>query len=387
MKKSAILLAGLFLVTGTVFAGDFDFTGTQVKMKTKLITTETKSVNDDSNGDSDIILQMNYKINDKNSINFKFNTDDGYTAPGQPTSMSDDVLAVNIKRVEGPIEAQFRADISFAETGKSVVLKEVQDSRKDSAETYVKWNKTADLSFTAYPFNMNMQNGTMYDKDKQYTAVPGVVVNYKTSYLGLGYDTLSDNKNTLLGIKAGTKYSVGNLAVNAKYSGIFYDEDKVNIATAVVGNSAVINKITQDVNVNMCYKVTPTITVDAEAGYNKLNKNTTVGTEKIDSGYGITAKATVKVTDAFAPYAQFKYSTDGFLAYGDMYDMNCLYASKTGGITEAIAGFNYTLYKGLTVSSEAKFKTADKEVYKDTDGLPNKKKQAFQLTAALGYRF
>lgn len=393
MKKSAILLAGLFLVSGTVFAGDLDFSGTQVKVKTKLITTDTKSVNDDSNGDTDVILQMNYKIDDKTSASFKFNTDDN------SDSASDDVLAVKVKRVDGPIEAQFRTDLSFANSVsavgdvidfKSVSFKEVQDSRKDSAETYVKWNKSSDLSFTAYPFNMGMHNGTMYDKDKQFTAVPGLVANYKTSYVGLGYDTLSDNKNTILGIKAGYKLALGSATVNAKYSGIFYDEDKVVIgsAGAKVGNAATINKITQDVNVNINYKLNSKITLDAEAGYNKLNKNTTIQGSKDDTGYALTAKATIKMSDALAPYAQFKYSTDGYLAYGDMNDVNFVYSNlKTGGITEAIAGVNYTLTKGLVLNTEAKLKSAGEKIYKNTDAVSYKEKQAFQLTASVAYKF
>ena len=395
MKKSAILLAGLFLVSGTVLAGDLSFSGTQVRVKTKLISTDTKSVNDDSNGDTDVILQMNYKIDDKTNASFGFNTDDN------SDSASDDILAVRVKRVDGPIEAQFRADLSFSNSAtitalpatvdfKSIVLKEVQDSRKDSAETYVKWKKSDDLSLTAYPFNMGMLNGYAFNKDKQFTAIPGLVANYKTSYVGVGFDTLSDNKNTILGLKAGHKLVLGSATIDAKYSGLFYDEDKVTIGTtgAKVGNSAYINKITQDVNVSMNYKMNAKVTLEGEAGYNKLNKTTMIGGSKDDNGYGLSAKATMKINDNFSPYAQFKYSTDGYLTYGDMNDVNFVYSNlKTGGITEAIAGFNYTLVKGLNFNSEAKLKAAGEKIYKDKDGVSNKEKQAFQLTAGVAYKF
>ena len=54
MKRTATLLAGLLLVTGTVFAADnaLDFSGTTIKAKSVLLNTAGANVNDDSNGDT-----------------------------------------------------------------------------------------------------------------------------------------------------------------------------------------------------------------------------------------------------------------------------------------------------------------------------------------------
>ena len=60
MKRTATLLAGLLLVTGTVFAAEgLDFSGTTIKAKSVLLNTAGANVNDDSNGDTDLVLKLN----------------------------------------------------------------------------------------------------------------------------------------------------------------------------------------------------------------------------------------------------------------------------------------------------------------------------------------
>ena len=90
MKKASILLAGLLLVSGTTFAAsELDFSGTQVKFKSVLVNSQGKGVNDDSNGDTDAVIQVKYKINDKTSASIKFNTDD------ESSSTADTVAVPN----------------------------------------------------------------------------------------------------------------------------------------------------------------------------------------------------------------------------------------------------------------------------------------------------
>ncbi len=62
MKRTATLLAGLLLVTGTVFAegSTLDFSGTTIKAKSVLLNTAGANVNDDSNGDTDLVLNSEY---------------------------------------------------------------------------------------------------------------------------------------------------------------------------------------------------------------------------------------------------------------------------------------------------------------------------------------
>ena len=109
MKRTATLVAGLLLVTGTVFAeGKLSADGTVIKAKSVVYNTVSDDAfNDDSNGDTDLILKLNYKIDDKTSVSLGYNTDD------DGNSDADTSGEVLVKRTEGKVEAQFDAAIRF----------------------------------------------------------------------------------------------------------------------------------------------------------------------------------------------------------------------------------------------------------------------------------
>lgn len=388
MKKTATLLAGLLLVSGTVFAaGELDFTGTQVKAKSVLINSQSKGVNDDSNGDTDAILLVKYKINDKTSASIKFNTDD--TSNGADF---DDNAELLVKRVDGALEAQYDLELDFSNkpnsdtTQYAFQLKEDNDSNK----TYIKWKKSDALTLGFYPFNMGMVNGTMFDEDDALTEIPGIVATSGNSYLGLGYDTVDSSNNSVLALKAGHKLTVAGMTINAKYSGVFYDEDKIKtlssnttMSSVTSGSGGTVGAVSQDINVNVNYKLSEKITLDAEAGLNILNKNYTIAGDKDTNGLGLTAKATMKFSEILTPYAQFKYSTDGYLAYGDMLTLNK--TKKSGGITEVILGADYALIKNLTLNAEATLQSAGEKVYIDKDAAAVK--SALKLSTSVAYKF
>lgn len=382
MKKASILLAGLLLVSGTTFgASELDFSGTQVKFKSVLVNSQGKGVNDDSNGDTDAIIQVKYKINDKTSASLRFNTDD------LNNSTSDNVAELLIKRVDGPIEAQFDIDMDFSS---GINVKEDFDSNK----TYIKWKQSDALTLGFYPFNMGMGNGVIFDKTDAITEFPGVTANFGNTYVGVGYDVLSNSDSVqALALKAGNKMTVAGLTLNTKYSGVFYDEDKVKTTATNgtmkdvrAGHDGTIGIISQEINVNANFKLTDKITLDAEGGINTLNKNFKVNNESEKSGIGFSAKASMKLTDSLTPYAQMKYGTDGYLVWGEIYDNN-MAGKKTGGVTELIAGANYTLVKGLNLNAEGSLRTAGEKIYKDTKGIANKEKSALQISTAVSYKF
>ena len=120
-----------------------------------------------------------------------------------------------------------------------------------------------------------------------------------------------------------------------------------------------------------------------------------VKVKDVDSGYGLSVKATYTLSSVLAPYAQFKYSTDGYLAYGDRHDdLGAVNAGNfgtfnklTSGVTEIIAGADYKLTKNLTLNGEAKLATAGEKIYSNTKGEGFKEKSAFTLAAAAVYTF
>lgn len=391
MKKASILLAGLLLVSGTTFAAsELDFSGTQVKFKSVLVNSQGKGVNDDSNGDTDAVIQVKYKINDKTSASIKFNTDDDKVDASKPSTM-DTTAELLVKRVEGPLEAQFDIDMRF---GTGLEIREDYDSSK----TYIKWKQSDALTLGFNPFNMGLGNGVMFDKTDAISEFPGVTASFGNTYLGLGYDVLSNSDSVqALALKIGNKMTVAGITLNTKYSGVFYDEDKVNLynadgtvktstGTVKAGLDGTIGIVSQDISLNANYKLTDKITLDAEGGINTLNKNFKVNNEAEKSGVGFTIKATLKATESLNPYAQVKYGTDGYLVWDEIFDKNMV-NKKIGGVTELVAGANYTLVKGLNLNLEGSMKTAGEKVYADTKGTANQEKSALQISTAVSYKF
>lgn len=394
MKRTATLVAGLLLVTGTVFAeGKLDFSGTVIKAKTKLITTTDANVSDDSNGDTDAVLQLKYNLTDNTSATFKFDTD-------SEDDTYDDDMEILLKTVQGKVEAQFDAGLSFKNEEDVAVIYDTTGTPtgisttinhgtrfaedQDSSDTYIKYNHTDNMSVAFYPFNMGLGNGSEFDETDSYTEIPGLVLTAGNAYVGFGMESADvdtdsvaagTQKESVMAVKAGYEMTSGDTKVALKYSGAFWDKDKLedSVYTNVLGTAGQLGPVVHDVNVHAELKLAEKFSVVAEAGINVLYddieaivpKNGTLssrnGKEDIKTGYGVSVKGTYALSDKVAPYAQVKYTTDGFLAYGDMEDWNVnnqddvLY---TGGVLELIGGVDYKLTDKLTLTGEAKFQNA-----------------------------
>ena len=145
-----------------------------------------------------------------------------------------------------------------------------------------------------------------------------------------------------IAVKAGYEMTAGDTKVALKYSGAFWDKDKLgertknsySVGNNVLGTAGQLGAVVHDVNVHAELKLAEKLSVVAEAGINVLYddirayvpKNGTLssvnGKEDVKTGYGVSVKGTYALFDKVAPYAQVKYTTDGFLAYGDMEDWN-----------------------------------------------------------------
>lgn len=422
MKRTATLVAGLLLVTGTVFAeGKLDFSGTVIKAKTKLITTTDANVSDDSNGDTDAVLQLKYNLTDNTSATFKFDTD-------SEDDTYDDDMEILLKTVQGKVEAQFDAGLSFknekaipiydpsgTQTGYSAIINHgtrfAED--QDSSDTYIKYNHTDNMSVAFYPFNMGLGNGSEFDETDSYTEIPGLVLTAGNAYVGFGMESADvdtdsvaagTQKESVMAVKAGYEMTSGDTKVALKYSGAFWDKDKLedSVYTNVLGTAGQLGPVVHDVNVHAELKLAEKFSVVAEAGINVLYddieayvpKNGTLsstnGKEDIKTGYGVSVKGTYALSDKVAPYAQVKYTTDGFLAYGDMEDWNVNNQDKvlyTGGVLELIGGVDYKLTDKLTLTGEAKFQNAGEEMFSDEDGNAYKESTAMTLEASATFTF
>lgn len=388
MKKTAILVAGLLLVTGTTFAeGALDFTGTEIKAKTNLVDTATNPVNDDSNGDTDMILKLKYNIDPKTTATFEYNTDDN-------TDDWDDVAELILNRKDGKVEAQFDANILIGANDQTDVPFLGEDQTSD--KTFIKYNHTKDLAFTFYPFNMGLNNGKVFDNSDYHTDIPGVVLSYKNVYAGIGMDAIEGTDESVVALKTGATYKSAKTEFNAKYSGAFWDEDKLDPTSDYVATAGVLGYIAHDINLNLNYKATKKFTLDTEFGVNVLTDDYATynpengDTDDVRTGFGLSLKGTYAATAKAGVYGQFKYTTDGYLAYGDMADWNLDNivggaAMETAGVFELIGGVDYKLTDKLILNGEAKLQTAGNKIFEDKDG--DSKNAHFVLSTSAAYKF
>lgn len=380
MKRTATLVAGLLLVTGTVFAeGKLDFSGTVIKAQTTVLNTNSSGdVNDDSNGDTDIVLKVNYDLGNNTTATFKFDTD-------SEDDTYDDNMNIMVKTVQGKVEAQFDAalELDGANSSSGIEFRENQDS----SDTYIKYNHTGDLAVTFYPFNMGLSNGSNFDEGDSFTQIPGLAVSYKGLYVGAGMDTVGTGTNaeSVIGVKAGYETAMGAASLKVKYSGAFWDDDKLTSGTPTIGTADRLGVVVHDVNVQATYKVGTALTLTSELGMEKLEKDAyTLGGEKVDNGFGAFVKGSYAMTDVVTPYASFQYSTDGYVADGDMFDWNEA-GTETGGVSILKVGADYKLTEKLVLNGEARLRTAGEKIFTDKDGAAED--SDFRIAAAATFTF
>lgn len=385
MKRTATLLAGLLLVTGTTFAaGTWSLEDTMIRVKTNLVDTGSGTVNDDSNEDTNLELQLNVQVDEKTKITLNYNTDDMEDTYG--ANGSDNAAELIVNRKDRKIEAQFDAAVSFNgkddEGNDAPFLFEDQTSYK----TYLKLNFTKDIGVSLYPFNMGLANGVVFDEDKGHTEIPGLVLQAKKGYVGIGMDAV-DSQNNIMALKAGYSFDALNGKIDLKYSGSFWDSDEIDRSTAEVGTAGRVGYITHDINAHGEFKTARNVTLVAEAGINMLPEKTLhdADGEEIKSAFGLSVKGTFDVTREVSPYVQVKYTTDGFLAYEDMYEANIEEDIITGGVLELIGGVDYYFQDNVILNGEIKVMNAGEKVFVDNDG--GYTSSALVLSAGAAYKF
>lgn len=365
MKRTATLLAGLLLVTGTVFAAEgLDFSGTVIKAQSILVNTnDSGNVNDDSNGDTDIVLKAKYNLDNNTTVTFKFDTD-------SEKDTYDDNMNIMVKTVQGKVEAQFDAGLKLnantTESSSGIQFRENQDS----SDTYIKYNHTKDMAVTFYPFNMGLSNGSNFDEGDSFTQIPGVVATFGKAYVGAGMDAITAD-DSVIAVKAGYETTVAGATLKAKYSGAFWDDEKLTPGSTVVGTAGRLGLVVHDVNVQATYKVGKALTLTGEVGMETLVKDlyTTADGEIIDSGFGLFVKGSYAMSSVMTPYVSFQHSTDGYLADGDMFDWNTA-LTETGGVSVLKAGADYKLTDKLVLNGEARLRNSgEKSVFTDKDGV------------------
>lgn len=446
MKRTATLLAGLLLVTGTTFAAgqsNWDFTGTEVNAQTNISDSTYEPINDQSNKDTDLKFQFNYQVNDRTKISLGYDTND------EKGSLSDTLGEVLVNRKDGRMEAQFDAELNINNTLLPFIFEDA-----DSDKTYARYNHTNNLALTFYPFNMGMKNAKEFDdcgifteyKGDYYTEIPGVVLSVGKSYVGIGIDEVEYYKDKnkdgtpeteaiamLMGIKAGTEFSTRSAEFILKYSGTFIGDDLKNgyakngnnyvkataeqgngiVKDVVVGTGGNLGLITNDINVQAKFYVNNKVTIDGELGVETLAEDLYLEADgqdkptKVSTGFGLFVKGSYELSNIVTPYVKFKYTSDGYLGSKEILELLQLEeadlintssgevkrvnrGNKIGGLTELAFGTDYKMTERFTLNGEARIIKTGEKLFKDASAEDDDdayKNSAFLVSASAKYTF
>lgn len=359
MKRTATLVAGLLLVTGTVFASEWKMTGATVEGTFDLVNTQNGALN--SNGGD---LNLTFKTEKEFTVGTvgveaKFNK-----------SEEDNAVKLTYSKTEGDFTVATSAKILEAkDTNSSVTsVKEagaISFKTAEGSDTYIKWNvmgsKTTSLTF--YPYEVDGMN---WDKD--------TFVSF-------------DNSNNKGGFKLATKIGASDLAIK------FSEKD---------GDSKTENKYS--VKGELSTKVS-TASITAAAGMSTstgttfaaakvempVAKFTVIGEVNVenmdtykDAKFGMFAKGSYKmpVMNGYTPtaYASFKSVSSPDLKATPTTDE---------AITKTTTELGLGLNKGsFTITPKAVLEAADKNAYdKEKSENGTTEKSATKLAVTVKYGF
>lgn len=417
MKKTLMLWAGLLLASGTIFAeGKVDFSGTTVKVQELIKSSEVQSREyNDSDWGTNAVIKLNYNIDEKNSVSLKYETND------DDDVSEDNLVKMFLKRVDGPIEAQFALELS--PTGTTKDIQEIQDTN----ETYFKYKLKDDLSVTVYPYNMGLEtDGWFDDYEDNITEIPGIVFTKGKFDIGFGVDQASWPKETVSAFKTGYSFNIFKTDIKAQYSRVFYAEEKLHPSDTLGGiDKGHLGIVTQIANISLNKKLTDKLFIFGELAHNKLDKNTlqlkdSNGNYKfVNSGSAGIIGGEYQLTNKIKPYLNIKYVEDGFLGYYrqnekntpnnlvdqgswtdstgtvQYWDLETMTGLKTGGTTEYTIGVDYKLHENLILNLEGQYIFAGEKIFRaneDTADLSTvwdtkTKDTYFQVTGAVKFSF
>lgn len=192
MKRTATLVAGLLLVTGTVFASEWKMTGANVEGTYYLTNSQTGSLGSSQDNDLDMEVKVE-KSGDFGTLGLRLQMDkDG-----------DEDLELLYSRTQGDWTVGTAAILINADGG---LLNGTSTSMKKDDATYIKWNvmgsKTTTLGF--YPYgtpDMSFDNET-FESFIDY-GKPGLKLDTKVANTNVSFtlattngDNATENQNT-----------------------------------------------------------------------------------------------------------------------------------------------------------------------------------------------
>lgn len=377
MKKTALLIAGLFLVCNTVFAEEekkeenvlekiktavtstkWDLSGTNVEFEARLYDSTV-----DSQGtmgtDSDLILKLKKQLDDKTWIYFKYDTDD--------ENPDTKVEFVANRKFNEYLEAQLDLDILVAD---GISIKEDNDSDK----VWIKYYPNDKYTIKVAPYDIGFDIGSEFETDGAQVT-PGIQLDMKINdsskfIVGLGAKMVNENGGvdpadvekdiegkdyTSIGYKLGYEYSGESMSLNAYFTGNTQDEKNITRQQAAV----------YDMILNVMGEFSfGNIGLGYEVAFQDLNE-TSVADE---TDFGAFVKLSYNIEDKnITPFISYRMVGEFLHFDDDDYSATCG-GPNHGGLNSIILGADFGLKGGLTISPSYELIITENEVYSDSDG-------------------
>lgn len=341
MKRTATLVAGLLLVTGTVFAGDWTVTGANVQGTFDLVNSQNGSLNSNG-GDLDLTLKAEKDYGKAGVVGLKLALDKD----------ADSGLTLTYAKTEGDFTVATAAKL-IDEKG-SLLNGDAVVAMNQNSDTYFKWNvmgsKTTSLTFYPYEVaDMNWDNDTFKSFDS------------------------TNNKG---GLKLATKIGTSDLAVKFTSKN---DDSTTKNEYSVKGEFGT-KVATATVNAAAGYSTgskTTMMAIKASMPVAALTVNAEFNTEKVDTA---DAKVGVFVKGSYKLAEMNGYTPT---AYASMKMLNKYVVTASGATTETEAGLD--LNKGsFTITPKVILNTAENKVLGKEDSS-EKSKNAMLVAVKVKY--
>ena len=339
MKRTATLLAGLLLVTGTVFAAEWSVTGARVETNTTLVDTQN-GVGGVDGGDLDLEVKAE-KTGAYGTVGLVLQNDKD----------DDTDLRVTYTKTEGDWTVATEA-LLIDSNGDLLGQNKTDEGNMDKGDgTYIKWNVMGSkaTALTIYPYEVG---GMSWDNDT--------------------WESFTDETNEG-GLVLSTK--VGASDVNVRYAAGGDSDEAKNQYTLKGDMSTKVGtaKIAAAVGYSSGVKIT-VAAIKAEMPVGKVTVNAELNTQTIDeadTAVGAFVKGSYKLADknGYKPtaYASFLYLNDEAAA-----DDEDVAVTATAGYTEIEAGLG--LNKGsFTVTPKVVIQNSDEKRFGKEDSTDGEK--------------
>jgi hypothetical protein len=330
MKKTATLLAGLLLVTGTVFAGEWTVSSATVEGTLNVIDTQYGALSTDA-GD------LNFTVKSEKEGDFGKLT----AELGLDKKSEDNSFKLTYMKTEG--------DFTVATSAKLITTSKTANSgnwaleTQEGSDSYIKWNVMGSetVSATYYPWEVD---GMSWDNDtwESFTGYgnPGLAVAVKLSD--------STDFTTKLSVANGDSTTKNKYAVKGEFN------TKMDSVTVNAYGAYATNDKQMAMGAKASMTLSDALTVNGEFNTSKKDKD--------DAFVGMFAKVSSKLEDmnGYTPtaYASVKYLNKD-AANSDEGDSNGALTELEGGLALAQGSFTITPKVVLTSREEKDFGKED----------------------------